>query len=44
MRVTWGDFEPRRGLVPRYRQLAEFIRARIEAGDLQSGDGLPSER
>lgn len=44
MGVTWGDFEPRRGLVPYYRQLAEFIRVRIEAADLQPGDGLPSER
>jgi GntR family transcriptional regulator len=44
MGVTWGDFEPRRGLMPYYRQLAEFIQARIEAADLQPGDGLPSER
>lgn len=44
MGVTWGNFEPRRGLVPYYRQLAEFIQARIEKADLQPGDGLPSER
>lgn len=30
--------------MPYYRQLAEFVRARIEAGDLRPGDGLPSER
>lgn len=44
MSVSWGTFEPHRGLVPYYRQLAEFIEARIKDGSLQPGDGLPSER
>lgn len=44
MSVTWADFEPRRGLTPYYRQLSAFVEARIKAGDLQPGDGLPSER
>ena len=42
--VTWSDFEPHRSLTPFYKQLSEFVRARIEAGDLHPGDGLPSER
>lgn len=30
--------------MPLYRQLSGFVSARIDAGDLQPGDGLPSER
>jgi DNA-binding GntR family transcriptional regulator len=44
MGVTWSDFVPRRSLAPYYRQLAGYIQARIDAGDLKAGDGLPSER
>ena len=43
MSVNWADFTARRGVVPMYRQLAQWIEARIAAGDLKSGDGLPSE-
>ncbi|MEU4823115.1 GntR family transcriptional regulator [Actinomadura sp. NPDC023710] len=31
------------GPVPKYRQLAEILRARIEAGELAPGDPIPSE-
>lgn len=41
--IQWSEFTPRRGVVPLYRQLAAWIEARIAAGDLRSGDGLPSE-
>jgi DNA-binding GntR family transcriptional regulator len=41
--VQWSEFTPRRGVQPYYRQLAAWVEARIAAGDLQSGDGLPSE-
>lgn len=29
--------------VPRYRQVAGLIRARIQSGDLQPGDSIPSQ-
>ena len=38
------DFTPRRGVVPLYRQLAQFITDAIEDGRLQPGDGLPGEQ
>jgi DNA-binding GntR family transcriptional regulator len=41
--VDWTSFEPRHGPVARYRQAAEFIRAAVAAGDLKSGDALPTE-
>jgi DNA-binding GntR family transcriptional regulator len=44
MAVTWQDYAPQRGAVAAYVQLADFIEARIKAGDLQSGDQLPSDR
>ncbi|MBO6639149.1 MAG: GntR family transcriptional regulator [Roseitalea sp.] len=31
------------GHAPRYRQLADLLRGRIDAGDLKAGDRLPSE-
>lgn len=43
MSVDWTSFEPQHGPVARYRQVAEFIRAAVAAGDLQSGDALPTE-
>ena len=27
----------------RYRQVAEFVRSAVEAGDLKAGDALPTE-
>jgi DNA-binding GntR family transcriptional regulator len=44
MPVNWDDYQPHRGAKPMYQQLAEFIAARIEAGDLQSGDQVPAEQ
>lgn len=41
--VDWTAFEPQHGPVARYRQLAAFIRAAVERGDLKSGDPLPTE-
>ena len=38
------DFTPRRGVVPLYRQLAQFITDAIEDGRLRPGDGLPGEQ
>jgi GntR family transcriptional regulator len=38
------DFTPGRGVVPLYRQLAQFITDAIEDGRLQPGDGLPGEQ
>lgn len=36
------DFDPL-GPVPRYRQIAGILRARIESGELESGRPIPSE-
>jgi DNA-binding GntR family transcriptional regulator len=44
MAVNWEDFESRRGAVPVYVQLADFIQAAIERGDLGHGDQIPAER
>jgi DNA-binding GntR family transcriptional regulator len=44
MGVTWTSFEPRRGAVPLYRQLAAFVAQAVEEGKLQPGDGLPGEQ
>lgn len=43
MGVDWASFTPRRGPVPMYRQLADYIRAAVDRGDLTPGAGLPSE-
>ena len=42
--VRWEDFEERPGAVPVYAQLADFIAAAIERGDLAPGEKLPAER
>lgn len=44
MSLDWSAFEPRRGAVPVYRQLAAFVTSAVERGDLAAGDGLPSEQ
>lgn len=41
--MDWTSFEPQHGPVARYRQVAAFIRSAVEAGDLKSGDALPTE-
>lgn len=43
MNVDWTAFEPRRGPLPLYRQLAAFIAQAVADGKLKSGDGLPGE-
>ena len=43
MPMNWEAFAPVHGPVPRYRQLAQFIRAGIEKGTLRPGEPLPSE-
>lgn len=42
--MQWEAFESKRGAVPVYRQLADWIADRIETGDLQTGDQIPAER
>ena len=42
--LNWGDFQERSGAVPVYVQLADFIAAAIERGDLAPGTKLPAER
>jgi GntR family transcriptional regulator len=44
MAVTWSKFEAKRGSVPVYVQLADFVEARIRDGSLADGDQIPSER
>ncbi len=43
MSVEWTKFEPQHGPVARYRQVAEFVLAAVQAGDLKAGDALPTE-
>jgi DNA-binding GntR family transcriptional regulator len=43
MSLNWSRFAPVHGPVPRYRQLAQFIRAGVESGKLRPGEPLPSE-
>lgn len=42
--VQWESFEPQRGIVPVYRQLADWVAGQIEAGHLKKGDQIPAER
>ncbi|TVZ02117.1 GntR family transcriptional regulator [Trebonia kvetii] len=44
MAVRWEDFQERPGATPVYVQLADFIAAAIERGDLGAGSKLPAER
>jgi DNA-binding GntR family transcriptional regulator len=44
MAFTWGDFKEQPGAVPVYVQLADFMAAAIERGDLAPGVKLPAER
>ena len=44
MAVNWEDFRAKRTATPVYVQLADWIAARIEAGDLRPDDQLPSQR
>lgn len=41
--INFADFEPRRSTTPIYKQLALFVAAAIDAGELEPGDGLPGE-
>jgi DNA-binding GntR family transcriptional regulator len=41
--VDWTAFESVHGPVPRYRQVAAFIRSALEEGRLKPGDALPTE-
>jgi DNA-binding GntR family transcriptional regulator len=41
--VDWTAFEPQHGPVARYKQVAAFFRSAVQAGDLKSGDALPTE-
>ncbi len=41
--LDWLGFKAKIGPVPRYRQLAAWIAAAAESGDLAPGAGLPSE-
>jgi DNA-binding GntR family transcriptional regulator len=41
--VDWVTFEPVHGAVPRYRQVAAFIRSAVASGNLKAGDALPTE-
>lgn len=43
MGVDWTAFEPQHGPVARYKQVVAFVRSAVEAGDLKSGDALPTE-
>jgi DNA-binding GntR family transcriptional regulator len=42
--LDWTKFEGRRGAVPLYRQLVEFVARAVKSGELESGDGLPGEQ
>lgn len=42
--VRWEAFEPRRSATPVYRQLADWVAAQIESGELEAGTQLPAER
>jgi DNA-binding GntR family transcriptional regulator len=42
--MRWEDFQERTGAVAVYVQLADFIAAGIERGDLEPGTKLPAER
>jgi DNA-binding GntR family transcriptional regulator len=44
MSLDFTAFEPRRGPVPLYKQVAAFIARGIKAGKLKPGDGLPGEQ
>lgn len=44
MAMTWADFQERPGATPVYVQLADFIAAAIDRGDLAPGAKLPAER
>jgi DNA-binding GntR family transcriptional regulator len=44
MAVRWEDFKERPGATPVYVQLADWIAAAIERGDLVPGSKLQSER
>jgi DNA-binding GntR family transcriptional regulator len=44
MTLRWEGFEERPGATPVYVQLADWIAAAIERGDLAPGDKLPAER
>jgi DNA-binding GntR family transcriptional regulator len=44
MAVNWDDFEARREATPVYVQLANFIEAAINSGDLAPGAQIPAER
>ncbi|HET9081128.1 MAG TPA: GntR family transcriptional regulator [Trebonia sp.] len=44
MAFTWGDFTERPGAVPVYVQLADWVAAAIDRGDLAPGTKLPAER
>ena len=44
MAVNWGDFVSRRGATPAYVQLANWVTAQIEQGNLQPGDQIPAQR
>jgi DNA-binding transcriptional regulator YhcF (GntR family) len=44
MAVAWEDFQGRRSAQPVYVQLADWIAARIETGDIQPGEQLPAQR
>lgn len=39
----WEGFEPVHGPVPRYRQVAAFIRQAVDGGRLKRGAALPTE-
>lgn len=42
--MDWTAFQPVRGPVPLYRQVAAFIVRAISTGLLKPGDGLPGEQ
>jgi GntR family transcriptional regulator len=44
MALRWEDFEERPGATPVYVQLADWIAAAVERGDLAPGAKLPAER
>jgi DNA-binding GntR family transcriptional regulator len=41
--INWTGFQAVHGPVPRYRQVAAFIRQAVEDGRLKPGDALPTE-
>lgn len=42
--INWEEFEPQRGATSTYRQLADWLAAQIEAGNLPKGAQIPAER